>query len=165
MSQAAQSLLASALRDACVMETKALEILKRQAGRLEQFPELHAQLRHHLDETERQLERLEACLDALGEEPSSEPGSAPPPHASGPGQGPKQQVLNEVFAAFAFENFEIAAYRSLLTLCEAAVQRSIVPLLQESLKEEEAMARWVKENLSRLTRDHVNESERKATAA
>jgi ferritin-like metal-binding protein YciE len=47
-----------------------------------------------------------------------------------------------------------------------AVQRSIAPLLQESLKEEEAMARWLRDNLSRLTRDYVTECERdQATAA
>ncbi|HEY7763918.1 MAG TPA: hypothetical protein VIB38_02915 [Aestuariivirgaceae bacterium] len=49
--------------------------------------------------------------------------------------------------------------------CEAAVQRSIAPLLQESLKEEEAMARWLKENIQRLTRDHVSNCERSAAAA
>ena len=71
------------------------------------------------------------------------------------------ELLDETFADYALENYEIAAYKSLLTLCEVAVQRSIAPLLQETLKEEEAMARWLKDNLSRLTRDYVVECERK----
>jgi hypothetical protein len=71
-------------------------------------------------------------------------------------------MLRDAFANFAFENYEIAAYRSLLTLCEMAIQRSIAPLLQDSLGEEEAMARWLKENLSRLTKDYVSERERSA---
>jgi ferritin-like metal-binding protein YciE len=164
MSQTATSLLAIALRNAHAMERKALELLKHQTGRLEQFPELDAQIQHHLGETERQLERLEQCLDALGEETSAL--SPPPPLAAyGPGNGAEGEPLAQVFAGFAFENYEIAAYRSLLALCEAAVQRSIAPLLQESLKEEEAMARWLKDNISRLTRDHVNNCERNTAAA
>jgi ferritin-like metal-binding protein YciE len=165
MSQTATSLLASALRNAQAMESKALELLAQQAGRLEQFPELHAQIHHHLGETERQLARLENCLDALGEEASFGLSQTPPHAANGPGGGPEEQPLADVFSTFAFENFEIAAYRSLLALCEAAVQRSIAPLLQESLKEEEAMAKWLKENIQRLTRDHVNNCERNVTTA
>jgi hypothetical protein len=118
-------------------------------------------MQHHLGETERQLERIEDCLDALGEDAAAaQSSSAPSPVGSTVPCGNGE--LHEAFADFALENYEIAAYRSLLTLCEMAVQRSIVPLLQESLKEEEAMARWVKDNISRLTRDYVIECERTA---
>ena len=160
MSQTAISLLTLALRRAHVMENHALEVLERQATRLERFPELQVQIQHHLGETERQLERIEDCLDALGEEapgPHDGSSSAAPIRTVPPADG---DLLAEVFADYALENYEIAAYKSLLTLCEVAVQRSIAPLLQESLKEEKAMARWVKDNISRLTRDYVIECER-----
>jgi ferritin-like metal-binding protein YciE len=39
-----------------------------------------------------------------------------------------------------------------------------VPLLQQSLDEEEAMAKWLKDNLSRVTKDFVTKLERKAAA-
>jgi|RhiMetdeSRZDD1v2_1073273.scaffolds.fasta_scaffold32791_5 ferritin-like metal-binding protein YciE len=166
MSQTALSLLTLALRKAHGMETQALELLERQAARLERFPELQAQIQRHLGETERQLERIEDCLDALGEDTHEVPGgssTAVPVRSVVPANG---DLLDETFADYALENYEIAAYRSLLTLCEMAVQRSIAPLLQESLKEEEAMARWLRDNLSRLTRDYVTECERdQATAA
>lgn len=162
MSQTATSLLTIALRKAHSMESHALEHFERQAARLERFPEIQAQIQHHLGETERQLERIEDCLDALGEEaPADHDASSGAPSLDSvvPGDG---ELLDEAFADYALENYEIAAYRSLLTLCEVAVQRSIAPLLQESLKEEEAMARWLKDNLSRLTRDYVVECERKS---
>jgi len=161
MSQTAISLLTLALRKAHAMESHGLELLERQATRLEPFPEVQAQIQHHLGETERQLERIEDCLDALGEEAPGdhEPTSgAASVHSSFAADG---ELLDETFADYALENYEIAAYKSLLTLCEVAVQRSIAPLLQETLKEEEAMARWLKDNLSRLTRDYVVECERK----
>jgi ferritin-like metal-binding protein YciE len=162
MSQTAISLLTLALRKAHAMESHALELLERQATRLERFPEIQAQIQHHLGETERQLERIEDCLDALGEEAPGEQdasSAAFPVHSAFRTDG---ELLDEAFADYALENYEIAVYRSLLTLCEVAVQRSIAPLLQESLKEEETMARWLKDNLSRLTRDYVVEYERRA---
>jgi ferritin-like metal-binding protein YciE len=68
MSQTASSILISSLRGAHAMETHALEILERQAARLERHPEFQSQIQHHLAETKRQIERLEECLDALGED-------------------------------------------------------------------------------------------------
>jgi ferritin-like metal-binding protein YciE len=162
MSQTAISLLTLALCKAHAMESHALKLLERRAAQLERFPEIQAQIQHHLGETERQLGRIEDCLDALGEEtPRDHDASsgAAPVHLALAADG---ELLDEAFADFALESYEIAAYRSLLTLCEVAVQRSIAPLLQETLKEEEAMARWLKDNLSRLTRDYVVECERKA---
>jgi ferritin-like metal-binding protein YciE len=161
MSQIALSLLKLALRKAHTMESRGLEFLERQAAQLEPFPEIQVQIQHHLGETERQLERIEDCLDALGEEaPGDHDASsgALPVHSAFSAGG---ELLDGAFAGYALESYEIAAYRSLLALCEVAVQRSIAPLLQESLKEEEAMVRWLKDNLPRLTRDYVVECERK----
>jgi ferritin-like metal-binding protein YciE len=164
MSQIATSILTSGLRSAYAMENRALERLERQAARLGHYPEIEAQIQRHLAETGRQLERLQKCLDALGADPSDISNAAPSSLDSitsdaGVFGG---DILRDAFANFAFENYEIAAYKSLLTLCEMAIQRSIAPLLQDSLGEEEAMARWLKESLSRLTRDYVSERERSA---
>ena len=144
-------MLTAALRHAHAMETGALEILERQAVRLEPHPEFQDGILLHLAHTERQLERLEKCLDALGEDV----GKQPPASAWRSGAPAGEDLIRDLCAAFAFEHYEIAAYRSLLTLCEMAIQRSIAPLLLESLEEEEAMARWLKESLSRMTRTVV----------
>jgi ferritin-like metal-binding protein YciE len=165
MSQIATSILTSGLRNAYAMENGALERLERQAARLGHYPEIAAQIQRHFAETGRQLERLQKCLDALGTDPSDNSSVAPPgldSIASDAGVSGSDEILRDAFASLAFENYEIAAYKSLLTLCEMAIQRSIAPLLQDSLDEEEAMARWLKENLSRLTRDYVSERERTA---
>jgi ferritin-like metal-binding protein YciE len=147
------------------MESKALELFERQASRLEEYPEVQAQFQHHLARTERQLERLEQCLDALGEDPSAEEESrldfqaGMAPVATPPAEA---EILHNTFSSYCFEHYEIATYRSLLTLCEIATQRSIVPLLQQSLEEEEAMAKWLKDNISRITKDYVGKRERKS---
>jgi len=163
MSETATSILATGLRNAHAMESQALELMQRQAGRVGHYPEVQAQIHQHLAETERQLQRLEQCLDALGEDPSAVKDAA----LSGLGNIlaisnilADDEILKNIFANYAFEHYEIAAYKSLLALCEMAIQRSIAPLLRESLAEEEAMAQWLNEKISRVTKDYVSERER-----
>jgi len=167
MSQIATSVLATGLRNAHAMESQALELLERQASRLEEYPEVQAQVQHHLAQTARQLDRLEQCLDALGEDASAvkdEAFAALGSLMTLSNAMAEDEILKNTFASYSFEHYEIAAYKSLLTLCEIATQRSIVPLLQQSLEEEEAMAKWLKDNLSRVTKDFVTKLERKTAA-
>jgi ferritin-like metal-binding protein YciE len=65
------------------------------------------------------------------------------------------EILKNSFANFAFENFEAAAYKSLITLADAGSFVSATPLLQTSLREEQAMAAWVDENNASLTMKYV----------
>jgi ferritin-like metal-binding protein YciE len=165
MSETATTILAAGLRHAHAMESHHLELLHRQAGQLGNYPEVQAQIYQHLVETERQLQRLTKCLDALGDDRSTVDDAAPSgpeniltiPHAL-----VGEEILKNTFANYAFEHYEIAAYKSLLTLCEMAIQRSIAPLLRESLAEEEAMAQWLSDKISRVTKDYVSEHERMA---
>lgn len=167
MSETATSVLVTGLRNAHAMESRALELLERQASRLEEYPEVQAQIQHHLAQTGRQLDRLEQCMDALGEEASlvddTERAALGDLMALSAAMA-DDEILKNTFANYSFEHYEIAAYKALLTLCEIATQRSIVPLLQQSLDEEEAMAKWLKDNLSRIAKDYVTKCERKAMA-
>jgi ferritin-like metal-binding protein YciE len=167
MSQMARTILIRGLRHAHAVETQSLEHLDTRAAAVEHYPEVQAQIQRHLAETEKQLERLEKCLDALGEEGIDVTGNQtaePTPLRIAEDFAGDDAILKQAFADYAFEHYEIAIYKSLLTLCEIATQRSIVPLLQESLNEEKAMARWLKENISRLTKDYVDDRKRKAAA-
>ncbi|WP_163574890.1 DUF892 family protein, partial [Klebsiella pneumoniae] len=55
----------------------------------------------------------------------------------------QDEILKNTYANHAFENFEIAAYTSLLTIAEAAGQGAHVGGFQQSLREEQAMAERV----------------------
>ena len=165
MSETATSVLVTGLRNTHAMESRALELLERQASRLEEYPEVQAQIQHHLAQTGRQLDRLEQCMDALGEEaPEDTERAALGDLMALSAAMADDEILKNTFANYSFEHYEIAAYKALLTLCEIATQRSIVPLLQQSLDEEEAMAKWLKDNLSRIAKDYVTKCERKAVA-
>jgi len=61
------------------------------------------------------------------------------------------EIIKNSLANFAFENFEIATYKSLITLAEATGHSQSVALLQASLLEEQSMADWLDSNLKAVT--------------
>ncbi len=142
------------LRNAHAMENQALAIMKPQAERIENYPEVARRLEEHIGETEGQIERLERILDTLGEKRSSlkdmalSVGGAMA--AIGHSVAPDEIVKNS-FANFAFENYEIAAYKSLLALAQQAGDAGSVQLLEANLAEEQAMAEWLDDNIEAVT--------------
>ena len=72
------------------------------------------------------------------------------------------EILKNTFANNAFENFEIAAYKSLLALCGPAGSDSARPHLQASLREEEQMAKWIDANVEKVTLAYLNREVRAA---
>lgn len=106
---------------------------------LSEYPSVQQRIREHLRETETQLKRLDACLQACGESASGVKDTAmslfgnmaAAAHAAAP-----DEILKNTFANEAFENYEIAAYKSLLALCNRAGLSQSMGLLQDSLAEE-----------------------------
>lgn len=70
------------------------------------------------------------------------------------------EVLKNTFANLAFENYEIAAYKSLIAMAESANMSQAAALLRESLQEEEDMARFIDGNVETVTRTHLQLKER-----
>jgi ferritin-like metal-binding protein YciE len=96
--------------------------MDRQLDRLVRYPEVADQLRMHRLETERQIERVEEILHSLRESHSrlkdmalNLVGNAAALSHTLAGD----EILKNSFVNFAFENFEIASYRSLITLADA----------------------------------------------
>ena len=71
-------------------------------------------------------------------------------------------ILKNTFANNAFENFEIAAYKSLLALCGPAGADNARAHLEASLREEEQMAQWVADNVEKVTLAYVAREARAA---
>jgi ferritin-like metal-binding protein YciE len=113
------------------------------------------------------VQRLETVLETLGEKPSAVKdtvlsamgGMAAMGHAPA-----GDEILKNSFANFAFENYEIAAYNSLIVLAEAAGETEALPVLQQNLKEEQNMASWLETNLSSVTEQYVSLREMGETA-
>jgi ferritin-like metal-binding protein YciE len=165
MSQSAKDLFVVGLRNAHSMEVQARELMERQSERLTDYPEVQAQVRTHLNETNLQLDRLETCLEACGESTSSLKDTAQSIMGNMMAMAHSMagdEILKNTFANNAFENFEIAAYKSLLALCGPAGAEDSRALLQASLKEEERMADWIANNVKKITIDYLQKQQRAA---
>jgi ferritin-like metal-binding protein YciE len=149
-----RDLFVTGLRNAHAMESQALSIMRSQLGRIKNYPDVARRLEQHITETEGQQRRLEAVLDSCGESRSGLKDAALSLGGTMAALGHTpagDEILKDAFADFAFENYEIAAYTSLLSLAERLGEQSAVEPLRQSLEEERAMADWIEQNLTGLT--------------
>jgi ferritin-like metal-binding protein YciE len=149
-----RDIFVTGLKNAHAMENQALSIMKPQVKRIENYPEIAEQLEKHIIETEGQIERLEEVLTSLAEDHSSLKDMALSFSGAMAALGHTvagDEILKNSFANFAFENFEIAAYKSLITVAELGGYEGLVSALQLNLDQELAMAHWLETNLRPTT--------------
>jgi ferritin-like metal-binding protein YciE len=153
-----RSVFVTGLQNAHAVEQQALSLIDRQLDRLVRYPEIADRLRSHRIETEAQMRRLDEILHGLNESRSSWRDAALAfvgnmaalSHTLAGDEVLKNHMVNH-----AFENYEIAAYTSLIALAEAGDFAQATPLLRATLREEEAMAEWVKDSMAELTLKYV----------
>jgi ferritin-like metal-binding protein YciE len=162
-----QSIFVTGVKNIHALEKEARQLLSRQIERVTNYPEVEQKLRMHLAETNRQEERIDEILHALGEDRSllkdwatqimgNMAAVAHVPMAD--------EILKNTFANHAFEAFEIAAYKSLITMAEATGHSQFLAALRQSLEEEERMAQWISENVGKVTLMYLEREARGAKA-
>ncbi|MFK4770642.1 ferritin-like domain-containing protein [Rhizobium sp. ZW T2_16] len=162
-----REIFVTGLRNAHAMENQALSIMKPQVKRIENYPEMAAMLQQHINETQGQIDRIEEILTSLAEDYSTLKDLALSLTGSLAALGHSvagDEILKNSMANFAFENFEIAAYKSLITIAELGGYAGLVSPLQMSLDQEVAMAAWLEENLRPTTIKFANLKEAGQTA-
>jgi ferritin-like metal-binding protein YciE len=165
--ETARSLFITGLKNAHALEQQASQIIGRQLDRIESYPDVAARLRQHLEETRTQQQRVEEILGSMNETYSAVKdfgagfmgNMAVIAHAPAP-----DEILKNSFANLAFENYEIAAYTSLIALGEANGATRVLGLLEETLREEQDMAKWVADHLKSLTLTFLERSSAGAKA-
>ena len=146
------------LRNQHAVENQAVELLERQIGRLENYPEMSARMRQHVAESQAQAERLEEILTRLGSSKSTVKDTAMSfmgnmaalAHTPAP-----DEVVKNTLANYAFEHYEIASYKSLMSVADAIGQTGAISALQTSLKEEEDMVTWINEHIGPTTLRYI----------
>lgn len=154
----ARDIYVTGLRNQHAVENQAIELLQRQVDRLEHYPEMVERMRQHIVESQNQAKRIEDLLGELGSSHSSVKDTvlsfmgnmAAMMHA--PAQ---DEVIKNSLANFAFEHYEIASYKSLLTLADVTGHASAQSALKQSLGEEQAMAQWLDEHLADTTQRYL----------
>lgn len=146
------------LVNARALEVQAIQLLSRQIDRLQSYPEVEEALRRHLTETEQQRDRLDALLEAHGTSHSSVKDfmTGFMGNMAAMGHVPMQdEIIKNSLANYAFEHFEIASYKSLLTLADLAGDAQGPAALRTSLEEEQRMAQWCEDSLDGITRKYA----------
>jgi ferritin-like metal-binding protein YciE len=149
-----RDIFVTGLRNAHAMEKQALSIMEPQLERIDNYPDIARRLEDHIRETHGQIERLETIMDGLGESASGLKDMAMSVAGSMAAMGHTvagDEILKNSLANFAFENYELAAYSSLVTLAEAGGYAEAKRGLMQSLDEEQAMAEWIGSNLPDVT--------------
>ena len=149
-------LMVAWLRDAYAMEQALVPVLENHARDAERHPEIRARLEQHAQETRKHADLVEQCLRQLGEEPSTFKNTISKVlgtiQSVATGAFKDDEVKNAL-QDFATENFEIACYKALIEGAQLLQKPEIVQTCQQILKEEEAMARFLEENLSTTVHD------------
>ncbi|MER8828687.1 ferritin-like domain-containing protein [Mesorhizobium sp. M0938] len=146
------------LRDAHAMEEQAETMLNGQLSRLESYPELSKRIRQHVDETKGQAARLRTCLEGLDEDTSTlkdAGGKLMAAAQSLSGVFAGDEVMKGSLASYTFEHMEIASYRILIAAAESLGETEVARACEQNLREEEAMAEWLKNNLPATTKQFL----------
>jgi len=157
------------LRDAHAMEEQAVTLLNAQLLRLENYPELRARIKDHVEETKEHAELIRNCLERRGAAPSNVKDATGKLMAMAQSLGGiwvSDEVVKGVLACHTFEQMEIASYRILIAATDYVGDLATRKTCEDILKEEEAMAGWLSDNLSVvarqfLERDQVQSEEAK----
>ncbi len=142
------------LRDAHAMEQQAETMLKATTSRLENYPTLKARLESHIDETREQARLIKSCIDRRGSGTSAVKDMAAKATATAQGLSGmfvSDEVVKGAMASYTFEHMEIASYRCLIAAADAVGDAETSRICQQILKQEEAMAAWLGEQLPQVT--------------
>lgn len=158
----ARDYLISGLRDAHAMESQALSLTITQADRLKHYPDLERRVRQHIEETEKQRERLERCLEKFDSSPSVLKEATLKLSAnflSAFHALTEDEAIKNCLASYSFEHFEIASYKALIETARMADQPDIATMCEESLAEEERMAGWIIDHLPAILEKYLARSD------
>ncbi len=166
-SETVQSIFVTGLRNAHALEQEALQIMQRQVERLRHYPEMEQALHRHIAETEHQRERLLQALHSLGEDRSmlKDAVTSIMGNMAALAHTPAgDEILKNTFANHAFENYEIATYKSLIAMAETAGHTQFVAGFRQSLEEEQRFAKFIFDNVETITRKYLSLEEQGAQA-
>lgn len=149
-----KQMLVSWLRDAHAMERASVDTLDRLAERLARFPELAAQFREHWRVSLGQVENIEKCLRKLGSDTSTFKDLAT--RFIGVAQAyavamVPDEMVKDCLAAYAYRNFEIAAYLSLGAAALVLEEPDVARMCEEHLQQEREMAGWLEKRIPQVT--------------
>lgn len=146
------------LNDAIGMEENLVNVLDNQVKDFENYPQIQRQIQDHLEVTKGHADLVRQCVKDLGGSPSTMKQAVGKVQGifAGLMTGPADdELVKNLLADFASENFEIACYTSLISACDEIGESRISSICQRILSDEEAMAQRCLDAIPIITRDYL----------
>ena len=138
------------LRNKHAVETQAIGTVKNELSRMKPYPELYATMQREMERSTTLAARLDDLLAKHDTRKSLAKEAVTGAVATVAGfahSTASDEVLKDVLAAFGFKAYEIASYKVLVTLAEAAGATDDVAVLQQSMTEDQEMGDWLGSHL------------------
>lgn len=144
--------LAQYLNEALSFENAAVSRLQSRIKEI-QLEDAKQQLQQHLEVTREQQNRLKQLITNLGARPTNDSGQLPilvPPRALAntlkKSMTSAEQQIKSAKEDLVIENAEVTMYDTLLQVAQLMNAGDTVPVLNQNLAEERAMADWIRAN-------------------
>lgn len=147
------------LKDAHAMEAAAVSSLERNIDRFKGYPTVQQKFREDLQQSKQHLQEIDQCLDRMGADRSMLKDMAMKfsgvmqPYV---GAMSDDEVVKHLLAAQAYENFEVASYRSLAAAAEHIGEPQIKDMAERSLHQKKMMSEWIEQQLPTVTRQYLS---------
>jgi len=159
MSTDAKSIYQASLRSTHAAETQGLQQMETQVGGLDGYPEYAALLRRHVEVTRGQLARIEKALEETGSSPSSFKEAVTGAIGTVAAVGHKltsDETLKNLYAGYAYQYEQVAAYRSLAVIADRAGFAGHRTWIDQSVAEEEEAAAAVRGLIEPVTNQYLD---------
>ena len=148
------------LRNQHAVETQAIGTIQNELPRMKPYPELAAKMQQDHARSTEQAARLDKLLAKHGSSKSlaKEAVTGAVATVAGLIHGTAgDEVLKNVLAAIGYKAYEIASYKVLLTLADAAGAADDRSVLETSMKEEQEMGDWLGEHIPTLVHAYLGQ--------
>jgi ferritin-like metal-binding protein YciE len=147
------------LRNTHAAEQQGLQQMERQLDGLERYPAYIALLKRHIGVTKTQLERIENALSEAGGSVSAikevVTGTAGTIGAAVHALA-QDETLKNLYAGYAYQFEQIAAYRSLIVIARAAGFSQHSAWIEQSIREEEEAANSAAALIEPVTQQYLD---------
>jgi ferritin-like metal-binding protein YciE len=146
------------LRDAHAMEKQAIESVENQIDRLRNYPELRNWAQEHVQKAQQHRELIRQCIERRGGSPSTIKNVAMTVFGKIQelsGTLMADEVLKNVIADYAFKNYQIACYKSLIAAAEEADDQETKRVCEGILSIDQQMADRLLPYIPQVTREYM----------
>lgn len=145
-----RDLLASEARNLHAIQKNAKAMMLKVIDRLEHYLDAKSRLKAHLVDKDTEMERLEQVLHSMGEDASGAKDTVMSTMGAMTGMmtsGLGDDIVKTSMMTYGLASYEIAAYEGMIILAEKAALPEAVPLINDCLDRERAMADWLHQHM------------------